>query len=203
MTRRVVKYGVLMTRWAPDAAGRLHEAAIDLFLEQGFAATTVPQIAQRAGLTTRSFFRYYADKREVLFVGEEELPDVVARVVDEADPAMPTMAVILRGLQTVVLPRLETYRGELLRRRTIVQSDEGLRERELRKLAILHDAATSAFVRRGLSPLDAEIAGRIAVAVYDTTLERWLSAGATASLEQLLADVVERVVTTVATASMT
>ncbi|QHC67839.1 helix-turn-helix domain-containing protein [Rathayibacter oskolensis] len=186
-----------MTRWAPDAASRLHESAIELFLEQGFAATTVPQIAQRAGLTTRSFFRYYADKREVLFVGEEELPAVVARVVDEADPALAPMAVIHSGLRSVVVPRLELYRSELLRRWTIVRTDEALRERELRKLAIIHDGATEAFVRRGLAPLQAEVAGRLAVAVYDLTLERWLTGGAVEPLADVLAQVVEVVSATV------
>lgn len=179
-----------MTRWAPDAASRLHEAALELFLEQGFSTTTVPQIAERAGLTTRSFFRHYADKREVLFVGEDELPAVVARVVDEADPSLSTMAVIHDGLRSVVLPRLETYRRELLRRWTIVRTDEALRERELRKLAIIHDVATEAFARRGLPPLEAEVAGRLAVTVYDTTLEWWLAGGAEAPLEEILAEVV-------------
>lgn len=160
-----------MSRWAPDAAGRLHAAALDLFLEQGFAATTVPEIATRAGLTTRSFFRYYQDKREVLFTGEDELPQVVERIFAEADPALTPIEVIRHGLLTVVAPRLESFREELLARRRIVRSDEGLRERELRKLAILHDTATQAFRGRGLSSLDAEIAGRLAVAVYDTALE--------------------------------
>jgi AcrR family transcriptional regulator len=179
-----------MTRWAPDPGSRLHVAALELFLEQGFTATTVPQIAERAGLTTRSFFRYYADKREVLFVGEEELPPVVARVVDEADPRLSPIEVIHTGLRAVVVPRLETYRHELLTRRTIVHSDEGLRERELRKLAIIHAGATEAFVRRGLGPLEAEIAGRLSVMIYDTTLERWLAGDAKGDLAEILDEVV-------------
>ncbi|MEO6999238.1 MAG: helix-turn-helix domain-containing protein [Terracoccus sp.] len=164
-----------MTRWAPGAAGRLHTAAIQLFLEQGFSSTTVPQIAERAGLTTRSFFRYYADKREVLFAGEDELPDVVVQIFQNADPKLSPMEVIHSGLKNVVIPRLERSREEFLVRRAILSSDEGLQERELRKLAILHRAATAAFARRGLSPLDANIAGRLAVTVYDTTLELWLA----------------------------
>ena len=183
-----------MTRWAPDPASRLHVAALELFLEQGFTATTVPQIAERAGLTTRSFFRYYSDKREVLFVGEDELPGVVARVVDEADPALSPLGAVHNGLRSVVIPRLESFRSELLTRRTIVRSDEGLRERELRKLAIIHTAAAEAFQRRGLSPLEAEIAGRLAVMVYDTTLETWLAGGATADLAEVLAEVVRVVI---------
>jgi len=179
-----------MTRWAPDAAGRLHAAALELFLDHGFSATTVPQIAERAGLTTRSFFRYYADKREVLFAGEEELPGVVEQIFDEADPSLTPMEVIHTGLQTVVIPRVEQFREEFLIRRAILQSDDGLRERELHKLEILHTSATAAFTRRGLSPLDANLSGRLAVTVYDTMLDLWLADDAAAHLETILDDVI-------------
>lgn len=179
-----------MTRWAPDAAGRLHAAALELFLEHGFAATTVPEIAERAGLTTRSFFRYYADKREVLFVGEDELPGVVEQMFDDSDPSLSPMEMIHVGLAAVVVPRLECFREELLTRRAIVESDESLGERELRKLAILQTAGTAAFGRRGLSPLDADLAGRLAVAIYHATLDLWLAHDATEPLGEVLDDVV-------------
>jgi AcrR family transcriptional regulator len=178
-----------VTRWAPGAAGRLHAAALELFLEQGFSTTTVPQIAERAGLTTRSFFRYYADKREVLFAGEDELPRVVEQIFQDADPELSPMDVIHIGLKTVVIPRLQPFRDEFLIRRTIVHSDEGLQERELRKLAILHRAAAAAFTRRGLSPLDANISGRLAVTVYDTTLDIWLADDVELPLHDILDNV--------------
>jgi AcrR family transcriptional regulator len=163
-----------MSRWAPDAAARLHSAALALFVEQGFADTTVPQIASRAGLTTRSFFRYYSDKREVLFAGEDELPGVIERIFANAGPELGPLEVIRKGLVEAVAPRLERLREELLIRRSVVRSDEGLREREQRKLGVVHDAATAAFRLRGLSLLDAEIAGRLAVVIYDTALQLWL-----------------------------
>ena len=87
-----------MSRWEPDAAARLHAAAVDLFLEQGFAATTVPQITDRAGLTTRSFFRYYVDKREVLFAGEDELPAVVTQTARWAASSASARSFRDRGL---------------------------------------------------------------------------------------------------------
>lgn len=175
-----------MTRWAPGAAGRLHDAALELFLENGFAATTVPQIAERAGLTTRSFFRYFADKREVLFTGEDELPGVVARMFDEADHGLTPMQMVDRGFRQIVFPRLESFRDEIAVRRKIVDTDEGLRERELRKLTILQDAAKQALLRRGLTPIDAEIMARLAVAMYDTTLELWLAQGTRTRLDDVL-----------------
>jgi AcrR family transcriptional regulator len=163
-----------MSRWAPDAAARLHTAALELFVENGFADTTVPQIAERADLTTRSFFRYYADKREVLFAGEDELPGVIERIFADAGPELGPLEVIRKGLVGAVAPRLEALRDELLIRRMIVRSDDGLREREQRKLSIVHDAAASAFRLRGLSLLDADLAGRLAVVIYDTALQLWL-----------------------------
>jgi AcrR family transcriptional regulator len=180
-----------MSRWAPDAAERLHDAALELFVEQGFAVTTVPQIADRAGLTTRSFFRYYIDKREVLFAGEDELPGVIERIFLNASAELTPLEVIRKGIVDAVAPRLLALREELLVRRRIVRSDEGLREREQKKLTIVHDAATHAFSARGLSTLDAEIAGRLAVVIYDTVLQLWLDD------ESAIPDLVDEVIASV------
>lgn len=187
-----------MSRWAPGAAGRLHAAAVELFVQHGFAATTVPQIAERAGLTTRSFFRYYIDKREVLFAGESELPGVVEQIFGEAEPGLSPLEAIQIGLSTVVVPGLQLSREDLLVRRAIIESDEGLRERELRKLTILQTAATAAFRRRGLSPLEADLAGRLAVTIYDAAVEAWLDQTSGESLEKILSDVVSAVSRTMA-----
>lgn len=164
-----------MSRWPPRTAQRLHDAAMDLFAEQGFAATTVPQIAARAGLTTRSFFRWYPDKREVLFSGEDELPGLVARVFAEAPPGLEPMEVVQYGFRAVLNDRFEHLRPELLARWVIVQTDEGLRERHVGKLTILREAAERGFLDRGLGALDAELAGRLAVTLYDVIVERWLT----------------------------
>jgi AcrR family transcriptional regulator len=182
-----------MSRWAPDAAARLHGAAIDLFIEQGFAATTVPQITARAGMTTRSFFRYYADKREVLFAGEDELPRVVAQMFESARPAATPMELMREGFRDVVVPKLESLREEFLRRDAVIRTDEGLRERELRKLLILHDTAIVAFQARGLSELDADVAAHVAVTVYDIALHEWLRTSATQQLDQIFERVLARV----------
>jgi AcrR family transcriptional regulator len=181
-----------MSRWAPDAAARLHTAALELFVEQGYADTTVPQIADRAGLTTRSFFRYYVDKREVLFAGEEELPGVIERIFEEAGAGLTPLEVIRQGLHEAVAPRLVALRAELLVRREIVRTDDGLREREQRKISIVLDSATTAFRRRGLGPLDAEIAGRLAVVIYDTALQLWLDDER--PIDAIVAEVIESIV---------
>lgn len=98
-----------MSRWEPKARERLEQAALELFVEVGFAEATVPQITARAGLTTRTFFRHFADKREVLFAAEGELPALVARLMSEAPPDLPPLALIERGLQTVAVTRFEGH----------------------------------------------------------------------------------------------
>ena len=69
MSVTAIKYDRGMTRWEPNARGRLERAALELYGERGFEQTTVAEIAERAGLTERTFFRHFADKREVLFCG--------------------------------------------------------------------------------------------------------------------------------------
>src|SRR5690242_17827938 len=97
-----------MVRWQPDARERLREAALELFAEQGFAATTVPAITARAGLTTRTFFRHFADKREVLFADEAELPAHAERLVAEAPADTSPLAIVMEGLRAVAEARFES-----------------------------------------------------------------------------------------------
>src|SRR5271169_2917384 len=83
-----------MGRWKPDARGRLEQAALELYGERGFEQTTVAEIARRAGLTERTFFRHYADKREVLFWGAGQLQElIVSSVASAPDSAAPIDAV--------------------------------------------------------------------------------------------------------------
>src|ERR1700676_1213721 len=79
-----------MVRWKPGARGRLEQAAMELYSERGFDQTTVAEIAERAGLTERTFFRYFADKREVLFWGKGALMELVTKpIADAPDSASP------------------------------------------------------------------------------------------------------------------
>lgn len=165
---------MFMARWAPNAPQRLQAAAMSLFCEQGFADTTVPQITARAGLTTRTFFRHYADKREVLFAGDDELPEVVARVFARAPAELTPMEVVIQGLHNVVAPRFEGNWADFRARRDIVDSDAGLQEREAHKLASLARSAAAGFADRGLTPLEAGIAAALAVNMYDAAFRLWL-----------------------------
>src|ERR1700745_1930889 len=119
-----------MSRWEPNARGRLEQAALQLFIERGFDETTVAEIAQRAGLTERTFFRHFADKREVLFWGQDTLIGLVtAHTAGAPNAASPFDAVgeALRAVGEIFEGRREHAR----RRQAVVAANPGLQEREL------------------------------------------------------------------------
>jgi len=184
---------VRVSRWEPNARGRLEQAALELFAEQGFADTTVPQITARAGLTTRTFFRHFSDKREVLFSYEEQLPGVIATLMSEAPAHLTAMEVMDRGLGTTVASRFEGQREYLMKRQAVVLSDASLRERELRKLSILSAAIHAGFLERGLSDLDATIAAQVGVTVFDVAVTRWLAQDSGRALPELFHETLEAV----------
>ena len=164
-----------MGRWQPGARERLEQAALDLFLEQGFTETTVPQITARAGLTTRTFFRHFADKREVLFAGEELVPERVARLMAEAPPSLGPMELITEGLAPTAA---EIFEGRgldyLLRRRAAIDAEPALHERELRKFSLMSEALELGFRDRGVN-LTAQLAAEIAVTTFRIAVTRWLN----------------------------
>jgi len=177
-----------MSRWQPNARDRLERAAVELFIEQGFAETTVPQITARAGLTTRTFFRHFADKREVLFARDEELPALVARLAADAPASLSPMMLIAYALETVAATRLEGQRAYLRTRHAVIQADEGLRERELRKLSALSDAISLGFRDRGVDELTSILAAQLAVTVFSVTISRWLDQDGEQPLSDLVHD---------------
>ena len=192
-----------MGRWEPNAAQRLESAALELFVEQGFAETTVPQITARAGLTTRTFFRHFADKREVLFGGYDEIPDRVTGLIAGAPDGLPALAVIEQGLVAMAETRFEGRRDYLRTRREVIRTDPGLGERDLRKMAVLGEAATAAFRQRGLDELAAAVAAQLAVTAFGIAIGRWLDEDGDRPLADLIRETVAalRAVTAVTAAS--
>ncbi len=176
-----------MARWEPNARGRLERAALELFVERGFAETTVPAITARAGLTTRTFFRHFADKREVLFAVEDEAPTMVAGLLADAPASLGPMALIAYGLETRAAD-LEDRREYLRTRRTVIQADNGLRERELRKVAELSDAIAEGFRSRDKDELTSALAAQIAVTTFGIAIGRWLDQDGNQPLADLVRD---------------
>ncbi|MFI5908824.1 TetR/AcrR family transcriptional regulator [Dactylosporangium sp. NPDC051541] len=162
-----------MGRWRPDARERLQQAALELFAEQGFAATTVPAITARAGLTTRTFFRHFADKREVLFADEAEIPTFAAKLLAEV-PAGEPLEMIRAGLRTMAETQFEGRKAALRQRRAIVASDPGLRERDLHKRAVLAEVTRETFRGQGLDPIRAGLLAETAVTLMYVSVAEWL-----------------------------
>ena len=163
-----------MSRWQPNARGRLEQAALELYSERGFDQTTVAEIAERAELTERTFFRHFADKREVLFWGQHALIELVTtRIADAPESASPLDAVgeALQAIGSVFEGRREIAR----RRQVVIDANPGLQERELIKLASLADAIADALRHRGVAAQAAEMAAEMAVGVFKVAFGRWLS----------------------------
>jgi AcrR family transcriptional regulator len=187
MAHRVIVYPRPMVRWSPDARGRLERAAFELFAEQGFAATTVPEITARAGLTTRTFFRYFADKREVFFVGDE-IPDLARRVIASAPAGLEPVVLLEQGLRQVAADRFDGRRDEVRLRRDLVLADPSLRERDAQKRADLVAVIGPGLQTRGVDPLDAALLAELTVAVLHVALDAWLEGPP----EELMSEVVAR-----------
>ena len=162
-----------MARWEPDARGRLVQAAMQLFRERGFDATTVAEIAERAGLTERTFFRYFADKREVLFFGSSVLQatvvEAIARAPAEGAP-LPTVAAALEALS----PMFEERRPFARQRHALITAHAELQEREVMKLTSLAAAVAEALRARGVADPAASLIAETGIAVFKIAFEAWL-----------------------------
>ena len=185
MSVTAVKYDRGMSRWEPNARGRLERAALELYGERGFEQTTVAEIAKRAGLTERTFFRHFADKREVLFWGagalQELLVGTVARAPDSAAP-IDAVAAAIEAAGALLQERREYAR----QRQAVIAANVELQERELIKLASLASAIAGTLRQRGVAALAASLTAEAGIAVFRIAFERWVSETSEADLPQLI-----------------
>lgn len=177
-----------MARWAPDARERLRTAALELFAERGFEATTVPDIVERAGLTRRTFFRHFSDKREVFF-GDDEIPALAAGAVAAAPADATPFAIAWAGLHALAAERFEPRRAQMQAARRLIESEPALRERDLQKQADLREALRDGYLVRGVDAFTARVTAGVAVELLQIALERWLADETGTPLAQHLAAV--------------
>jgi AcrR family transcriptional regulator len=170
-----------MARWEPDAAGRLTRAALDLFLERGFERTTVGDIAERAGVTERTFFRHFADKREALFDSSHALEHALVDAVDAAPAAASPVEAVGVAFETAAA-LLEDRRDFARRRAAAIAAHPSLQERELLKLSGLAEAAAEALRRRGVPDPAAALAAEAGVVAFKLGFERWIGSDSSGSL---------------------
>jgi AcrR family transcriptional regulator len=174
-----------MSRWEPNARGRLEHAALELFVERGFEQTTVAEIAQRAGLTERTFFRHFADKREVLFAGAGALQEFLVRAVADAPGSAAPLDAVAGALQAAA--PLFQQRGDYpQQRQAVIAANPELQERELIKLAALAAAMAGALRGRGVPEPTSSLAAEAGIAVFRIAFERWTAEACQPDLAELI-----------------
>jgi AcrR family transcriptional regulator len=174
-----------MGRWKPGASGRLEQAAYELFLERGYDHTTVVDIANRAGLTERTFFRHYADKREVLFGGAAALQAELLRVLDAVPLKLPAIEAVRIAVEAI--SSLMHGRKELAReRRRIIDAHADLKERDLIKRAALTTALAGALHKRGVPEPAASLAADMGITVFYVGFGRWIDDPAERELVEIV-----------------
>jgi AcrR family transcriptional regulator len=165
-----------MSRWAPNARERLETAALDLFVENGYDETTVAQIADRAGLNRATFFRHFADKREVLFGGEDVLSGLFADAVRAASPDATLIECLQAALAAAEVVMTPHRRATAARRVLVVAANSELQERGLLKHARIANSITAALRERGADELTARLGAEVGMLAFSIALGQWLEA---------------------------
>ena len=176
-----------MGRWEPNARDRLAEAALELYFERGFDNTTVAEIAERAGLTERTFFRHFTDKREVLFAGSSVLVDLLAERVASAPPTAAPIDAVTAALQAAGAV-LQERGAWAQRRQQVITANAELRERELIKMTLLVTTMADALRARGVTDPAASLTAEAGVAAFRVAFEHWVAQPTKKNLPRLIAD---------------
>jgi AcrR family transcriptional regulator len=164
-----------MGRWEPNARERLVRAALDLFTEQGYDATTVNEIAERAGgLTKTTFFRHFSDKREVLFAGQELHNRVLAEAIEGAPEGATPLQLVAVAIDALAAIFMEDRREMAGRLRVVIAKSAELQERAAFKRAALAEAVTSALRKRRVPELVADLAAELGTRAFYVAFERWV-----------------------------
>ena len=174
-----------MSRWEPNARGRLEQAALELYRERGFDQTTVAEIAERAGLTERTFFRYFTDKREVLFWGQDRLRETYVNTIAAAPESATPIEMVAAALEAVT-PVFRERRDIARRRQAVIAAHPGLQERELLKRASLSAAMAEALRQRGVPEPAASLAAEAGVIAFKTAYTSWVRDPGDPDLSQLI-----------------
>jgi AcrR family transcriptional regulator len=187
MSVTVIRYHRGMSRWEPDARGRLGQAALELYLERGFEQTTVADIAERAGLTERTFFRHFTDKREVLFAGQEEFQEMFLPAIANA-PADATPLEAVELALHAAAANFEPRRLWSVERARVIAANPGLQERELIKLAHLSDAISASLRQRGVPEPAASLTAESGIAVFHVGFRAWIAGDNTRTFDDIITE---------------
>jgi len=180
-----------MVRWKPGAPERLQRAALELFATRGFEQTTASEIARSVGLTERTFFRHFADKREVLFFGQQQFAQAFLTGVAAAPPDASPMEVVASAVRcgSELFPAERRAYSRL--RQSVIDQNPALQERELLKLAGLATTLTDALRARGVDDPAATLAAHSGVTVFGIAFGQWLREGEARPLAEIAAAVLD------------
>jgi AcrR family transcriptional regulator len=162
-----------MARWEPGARERLVVAAVELFTEQGYDATTVTQIAERAGVTKSTLFRYFPDKREILAAGQETLSQLLAAGITEAPADATPLEAVAAGLERVSSAMGQMNRDLGPRMKAAVAASAELRERDALKIVGLAASMAEALIARGVPEVTSQLAAELGVLAFKRGYTQW------------------------------
>ena len=182
-----------MSRWEPGAAERLQQAAMELFARRGFEQTTAAEIAASVGLTERTFFRHFSDKREVLFHGQDLLVRAFLDGLDSAPEDATPLEMVAAAMDVAGTSFFPDERRSYCRaRQAVIEENPALQEREVRKLAHLADTLAAALRERGVEEPAATLAAESGRTVFAVAFGQWVRAGEDRSMAEIQADVMGR-----------
>src|ERR1700684_30313 len=177
MRSGLLAYTVPVSRWAPNARERLETAALDMFAQNGYEETTVAQIADRAGLNRATFFRHFADKREVLFGGEDVLAGLFGGAIRAASPDATLTGCLQAAFAAAGVVMTPQQRAKAAQRVLVVAANSELQERGLLKHARIARAVSAALRERGADELTARLGAEVGMLAFTVAVERWMKSG--------------------------
>jgi AcrR family transcriptional regulator len=190
-----------MVRWEPGARERLQAAALELFATRGFEQTTAAEIAQSVGLTERTFFRHFSDKREVLFYGQDQFLQAFLDGVEAAPPGASPFEVVASALHGVAAFFPDDRRQYSRMRQSVIDKNPALQEREQHKLAGLATTVADALRARGIGEPAATLAAQSGATVFGIAFAQWIRDGESRSLADIASGVLRELVNLAGTAT--
>jgi len=178
-----------MGRWEPGTPERLQQAALELFATRGYEQTTATEIAQSVGLTERTFFRHFADKREVLFYGQEVFVQAFLDGVDAAPSGATPIEIVASALRSAASFFPDERRAHSRTRQAVIDQNPALQERERHKLASLATTLADALRARDVDEPAATLAAESGTTVFGIAFTQWLRDGEERSLADIATDV--------------
>jgi AcrR family transcriptional regulator len=191
MSASVITYDPAVGRWAPGARGRLQAAAFELYAANGFEQTTVAEIAARAGVTERTFYRYFTDKREAFFDGSNELQRVLVEAIEACPPGLGPLDAVATALHHVAREFFADRLAMARRRQALIDATPELHEREQTKMTGLAASLTDALRAQGVDEPTADLVAQTGIAIFRVAFARWIAKKNKTSLDELISSALD------------